>query len=150
MEGEFERPLLQMVSWDESWSRTWFCFWQGYEWGCFITKPGAGAGWGRAGDHLILRQSHRKGKLQMSLVRYLSSGHLFEARITLLVLCLNEWLLELCSQSLWRWLILRQWPWIGQRGCWGYACLCLPTQQGEVKVGFFFPWWNIWGAIWSE
>lgn len=54
---------------------------------------------GQERDNLILRQCHRRGKLQLLFVRYLSSGHLFEARMTVLALCLNEWLLELCFQS---------------------------------------------------
>ena len=42
----------------------------------------------------------QKRQIANVFVRYLSSGHLFEARMTVLALCLNEWLLELCLQSL--------------------------------------------------
>lgn len=44
------------------------------------------------GNHLVLHQSHRKSKC---ICQVPPSGHLFEARITVLALCLIEWLLKL-------------------------------------------------------
>lgn len=51
------------------------------------------------GDHPVLHQSHQTCIANVD-VRYPSSGHHFEARITVLALCLVECLLELCFQSL--------------------------------------------------
>lgn len=97
-----------------------FCFRQGYEWSCFIGKLGA------KGEPPDSESVPYKKKANCKWIdRYLASGHLFEARITFLALCLTACfqnrVSSLCDQSFY-----------GFSGCGlhreGNVCVCVPAQ----------------------